>query len=69
MITDVAAGLEKLYRAGDGATRTRIETGALEHILEKPALRPYFLYWKDDSVLREAYEPAMSWGLEHADKS
>lgn len=32
VIADVAARLEKLYRAGDADARTRIEQGALEHI-------------------------------------
>ena len=68
VIADVAARLEKLYRAGNEQTRTRIEQGALEHILEKPALRPYFSHWQRDPVLREAYEPALLWGLEHTDE-
>jgi len=69
VITEVAARLEKLYRSGDEATRTRIETGALEHILERPALRPYFSHWRGDPVLCEAYEPALQWGRAHTDKS
>ena len=69
VISQVATRLEELYRAGDLVTRNRIETGALEHILEKPALRPYFSHWQTDSVLCEAYEPALLWGLAHTDNS
>lgn len=69
MIAEVADRLEQVFRAGNPDTRNRIETGALEHILEKPSLRPYFSHWKEDPVLHEAYEPAMLWGLAHQDES
>ena len=40
----------------------------LEHVLEAPGLRRYFEHWGQDPVLREAYEPALEWGLAHEDR-
>lgn len=65
-ISDVESRLQGLYRRGDSALRNRIETGALEHILEDPRLRPFFAHWQNDPVLREAYEPALAWGTAHS---
>ena len=65
VIQDVERRLQGIYRACDATIRNRIETGALEHILEVPRLRPFFAHWRDDDVLRDAYEPALKWGLAH----
>jgi hypothetical protein len=65
VIANVAAGLEALYRRGDQDTRIRIEQGALEHLLEEPRLRRFFAHWETDPLLREAYEPALEWGVAH----
>lgn len=51
----------------DDDTRNRIEKGALEHILEMPALRPYFAHWQTDPVLAESYSCALAWGVAHED--
>jgi hypothetical protein len=67
VIASVAKRLERRYRESDPEGRNRIETGALEHILESPRLRRYFEHWAQDAELREAYEPALAWGLAHAD--
>jgi hypothetical protein len=68
VIQRVAKNLERLYRDADAQGRNRIATGALEHILEAPRLRSYFAHWEQDAQLREAYEPALSWGRAHSDE-
>jgi hypothetical protein len=65
VIREVAARLAEAYRASDDSSRNRIETGALEHILESKGLRPYFEFWAADPTLRIAYEPALEWGRAH----
>lgn len=67
VVADVAHRLAAAYRASDQTTRNRIETGALEHALESRRVRPFFDAWAADPVLREAYEPALQWGLAHAE--
>ena len=67
IIAGVAKKLELLYRECDSEGRSRIECGALEHILEAPCLRPYFEYWAHDPVLRKAHEQSLEWGLAHTD--
>ncbi len=67
VVVDVAARLASLYRAGDAALRTRIETGALEHALESGAVRPFFESWSTDPVLAGAHRFALAWGLAHPD--
>lgn len=66
-IAAVGKWLEQLYRESDPQGRNRIETGALEHILEAPRLRRYFDHWSQDPELRQAYEAALAWGLAHPD--
>jgi hypothetical protein len=68
-ITDIVRRLETLYKQSDPKIRNRIETGVLEHILESPRLRPLFVHWQKDPVLREAYEPALEWGLAHSESA
>jgi hypothetical protein len=48
------------YKAADPTTRSRIETGALEHALESRAVRPFFDAWGTDPTLREAHEHALA---------
>ena len=64
-IPEAASRLETAFRRGDEDTRNRIETGALEHILESPGLRPYFAHWETDPVLAESYSCALEWGRAH----
>jgi hypothetical protein len=52
VIGHVADQLALLYKKLDPAGRNRLETGALEHILEQPALRVYFESWQRDPILR-----------------
>ena len=62
LITQIVHKLTEEYRATDKATQNRIETGVVEHLMEKPALRPYFAAWKDDPMLSEAYRLCLLWG-------
>ena len=65
VVANVAAQLTVAYRNSDEVVRNRIETAALEHIFEQPALRVYFDEWRADPGLREAYECAVRWGDDH----
>jgi hypothetical protein len=65
IISRVVRDLENLYRRSDPETRNRIETGAVEHILEDRSLRKYFSHWRDDPELRSAYELCLEWGKAH----
>jgi hypothetical protein len=62
---EAAVQLERLFKASDADTRNRIETFTLEHILEAPALRPYFEYWERDPELATAFAAALAWGRAH----
>jgi hypothetical protein len=65
VLAGAASQLTAAYRKSDKKSRNRIETGALEHIFEQPALRLYFAEWCDDPDLREAYKWAVRWGDDH----
>ncbi|HEY0143394.1 MAG TPA: hypothetical protein VGF48_21050 [Thermoanaerobaculia bacterium] len=65
-IRGVAIDLEKVYRRGDTAAKTRVLCGVLEHAFEDAALRRHFSNWeRGDAELREAFKLAMEWGLSH----
>ena len=64
-IERTATRLAQLFRGEDAALQNRVETGALEHMLEEPALRPYFAVWADDPKLSAAYARALAWGEAH----
>jgi hypothetical protein len=59
------AALEGLYRRSDPRTRNRIETGAVEHVLESKPLRTYFEHWAHDPELSAGYEMCLKWGKAH----
>jgi hypothetical protein len=61
----VASQLTEAYRKSDASARNRIETAALEHIFEQPALRAYFDEWRKDPELREAHKWSVRWGDDH----
>jgi hypothetical protein len=65
VIAHVVRDLEELYRRSDAKTRNRIETGAVEHILEDKRLRKFFLHWREDPELTAAYELCLEWGKAH----
>jgi hypothetical protein len=60
VISRGAESLAELFKASDDATRNRIETAALEHALELPALRPFFTAWASDPVLAGAFSEPLS---------
>jgi hypothetical protein len=64
-IRRMSAALAEAFRRADGVTQNRIETGTLEHVLEEPALRPFFAQWASDPTLAEAYGHALAWGEAH----
>ena len=53
--------LEDLYKEGSQEIRTCIVQATLEHLLEQKAFRKFFSDWKDDAVLKQAYEKALEW--------
>ena len=65
IVKHAALELEALFRRGDPDTRVRIETGALEHILEEPALRGHFTHWENDSELAPTFRRSLEWGRAH----
>ena len=65
IVREVIHDLESLYRDADDKTRNRIETGAIEHIFENRALREHFARWREDPVLKTAYEECLAWGKTH----
>ena len=65
IIQIVAERLTTAYLSSDSETRNRIETGALEHILEMPALRQFFVSWEKNQELAEAYRLCLDWGVAH----
>lgn len=67
VVSTVAAALAEVYMEAPAAVRDRIEHGALEHLLEAPALRPFFEAWSRDPVLAEPFRRALEWGQAHPD--
>lgn len=60
-LEDLKAMLTQLYLSGDPEVRDCVVTSVLEHLFETPEIAEFFSDWKQDSVLREAYESAMEW--------
>ncbi len=65
LVTTLVDRVTRLYLESDEALRNCIETGFLEHALERPALRPLFQRWEHQPELIDAYRGAMEWGLAH----
>lgn len=61
MLGDLKSMLARLYREGDETIRTCIVQATLEHLVEQRPIREFFADWKNDSVLRVAYEEACLW--------
>jgi len=64
-IRRTAVDLEKIYRRGDAAVKSRIACGVLEHAFEDASIRQVFAAWDRDDDLREAYKLATDWGAAH----
>lgn len=57
--------LAKLMKQNADSVRNCIETGFLEHVLEKTRNREYFEHWRHDRELSESYIAALEWGESH----
>jgi hypothetical protein len=68
VLTDLKIWLADLYREGNQDLRTCLETASLEHMFERQAIREFFLDWKNDPLLNQAYESALLW-VTHGGKS
>ena len=53
--------LADLYKGSPEEIRTCIVQATLEHLLEQKHFREFFADWKNDPVLRRAYEEALLW--------
>lgn len=53
------------FLAGDETLRNAIETGFLEHVLERTDLVDLFAHWQQHTQLADSYEWALKWGLAH----
>lgn len=53
------------YLGGDEALRLAIETGFLEHVLERKDLVSLFQSWRNDPEMAAGYEMSLQWGLAH----
>lgn len=58
-IDSIVDGVTQLFRAGDAALQTAIETGFLEHVFHTAELVSLFGHWKDEPVFKAAYDNAM----------
>jgi hypothetical protein len=67
-VQNVANLIADFYRNGTDQVRNCVETGFLEHALETPENRPYFLSWAHDAVLADAHRESLKWGLAHETK-
>lgn len=59
-LTDWREALGQLYREGDNDVRDCVVCGVLEHLFGGEPIRDFFDSWKDDPVLRDAYNDAAS---------
>lgn len=64
-VSHIIQRLTAAYRTAEETTRNRIETGVVEHLMERPSLREYFAAWKGDPTLGRAYELCLHWGKCH----
>lgn len=58
--------ITSIFLEGDESIRNAIETGFLEHVLERADLVYLFDHWKSDPVFSEAYHEALKWGRAHS---
>jgi hypothetical protein len=65
VIERVVSHLTAAYLVADDLTRNRIETGAVEHILESQPLRRFFASWVGHPVLDEPYKQCLEWAEAH----
>jgi hypothetical protein len=61
VFVDLKEWLATLYKNGDSRLRTCIEHATLEHLFERKAVKKFFADWKDDAILKAAYNEASLW--------
>ena len=68
--TNASASLElkhwlaEMYKNEGDDVRLVVVNGTLEHLFENKRIRAFFRDWKQDEVLRRAYDEACSWSAE-----
>jgi hypothetical protein len=63
LIDDCVQRVTNLYLKSNQEIRLCIETAFLEHVFERPELRPLFAHWANHPELAEAHRMCMEWGL------
>jgi len=61
VLEDLKNWLGELYKNGDETIRKCIVQASLEHLFEQKPIRKFFSAWRNDAVLRVAYEEACLW--------
>ena len=60
-LDEIKSRLARLYKSGDIDVRECIVNGILEHLFERNDVAAYFIDWKADSELGQAYDDALLW--------
>ena len=63
LISEMKKMAAEVYNAGDDGVKYAVETAFLEHLFEDPEIASYFSDWREDAILKPAYERAMEWGV------
>jgi len=58
---EIKSRLARLHKSGDIDVRECIVNGILEHLFERNDVAAYFIDWKADSELGQAYDDALLW--------
>lgn len=61
LLCDLKDWLAALYERGDEHLRTCIVHATLEHLFEREPIRRYFFDWRENAILRPAYDEACLW--------
>lgn len=61
VLRDLKEWLAGLYKGFDEDIRRCIVQATLEHLFEQKPIRQFFSDWKNDAILRAAYEDACLW--------
>ena len=61
LLKDLKNWLARLYKESDEDTRACLVTATLEHLVEQKPIREYFSDWREDALLRKAYDEACLW--------
>jgi hypothetical protein len=61
ILVEVRKWLGDLYREADAPLRRCIVDAALEHMFENKQVARFFVGWKSDQILAQAYSEALDW--------